>query len=152
MDFAGSVNDMSIRWSLLVVAGGVAAVLCSTPPAQASPDTDAQQAMTGDYRVVLSTGEERTWNIRPGCASPAPCVVVVGNGRAAFDATLSDGRWSFQIPYPVNMTCSSPPVTRSTWSWDAATLAGNLVQHIAAGCGQPERDETQATLTLTKIA
>jgi hypothetical protein len=68
------------------------------------------------------------------------------------NAVYDKGRWSYRIPYPINKTCSGPPITFATWSWDPVALNGTVVNHIAEGCGLPERDETRATFTLTRIS
>lgn len=145
---------------LVLVAGAVTIGVLVRPsqsPAEPDPAPDPAPAVArqaeGEYRVVFDTGEERTWELVPGCEQPreAPCLKVIGNGRAEFEAVYgADGRWSYELPYPINLTCSGPPISIDTWSWDDETLTGTVVHHIAAGCGLPERDEQYLTFTLTR--
>ncbi len=135
----------------VTVAAAAAAMAC-TEPSAAAPDP-AQEA-AGTYRLVLDSGQERTWELRPGCepSAPQPCITVSSEGSEVSNAVFDNGRWSYRIPYPVNKTCSGPPITFATWSWDPVALDGTVVNHIAEGCGLPERDETSATFTLTRIS
>jgi len=66
---------------------------------------------------------------------------------------MNDGRWQFVVPWPINKTCSSPPISTTTWSWDPSTLTGTEVNHIADGCpGVTEGDQVIANFTMTKVS
>lgn len=136
-------------------AGALAAALLACAPSGiAAPESDAAQAMAGTYRLQFDSEFEspRTWTLTAGCDGVTEsCVTVAGQGPSTFPAVLSGGRWHFDIPHPTNKTCSAPPVSISTWSWDATTLAGTLVNHIDEGCGQPARDVTVASFTLARL-
>jgi hypothetical protein len=101
--------------------------------------------LTGNYRLDTNRdpGHSWLWAIRqcpqhePGClriqAIPQP------NGQAApynAEAHLSDGRYTMNVDVPDGVRCVVQFFpSHDVYSWDAASLTGQVVSTFDTGCG-----------------
>lgn len=115
----------------LVVVGAALA-----PPAAADPSA------VGTYTFEAENGETATWNVT-SCPGDAPgCVRVFGSGnpeRASWngEAHYSVGSWFMFVQQADAILCEDGTSVpgRSTYSWDNATLAGNVSVFTGGACG-----------------
>ena len=119
-----------------LVVGGAA---LATPAA-------ADQSAVGTYSFEAENGETATWNVT-ACPGDAPgCVRVFESGNPKHaswngEARYSVGSWFMFVQQSDAILCedgSSVP-GRSTYSWDNATLAGNVSVFTGGACGAEPR-------------
>ena len=131
------MGDASVKTFAVSLALAMAA-LTLTPTAHAD-------MLVGNYRLDTNRdpGHSWIWAIRP-CTSRAPgCLTVQGvpqpNGQAApykADAYLADGHYTMTVDVPDGVRCVVlfyP--SHDVYSWDAASLGGQVVSTYDTGCG-----------------
>jgi hypothetical protein len=127
----------SVKTFILGLAFGMAA-LTLTPLARAD-------MLVGNYRLDTNRdpGHSWIWAIRP-CTSREPgCMRIQAipqpNGQAApydGDAHLSNGRYTFVVDVPDGVRCVVQFFpSHDVYSWDAASLGGEVVSSYDTGCG-----------------
>lgn len=116
----------------LVLGGAVAA----------SPVATADPSVVGTYTFEAEDGETATWNMT-ACPGDAPgCVRIFESGnpkRASWngEAHYSVGSWILFVQQADAILCedgTSAP-GRNTYSWDNATLSGNVSIMTGGACG-----------------
>ncbi|OMC45156.1 hypothetical protein A5745_15410 [Mycobacterium sp. IS-2888] len=101
--------------------------------------------LVGNYRVLTNRdpGHVWIWAIRP-CRDRSPgCVsmqaVPQPNGQAApwkADAHLSNGQYTMTVDVPDGVRCVVQFFpSHDVYTWDAASLAGQVVSTYDTGCG-----------------
>jgi hypothetical protein len=101
--------------------------------------------LVGNYRVDTNRdpGHLWIWSINL-CTPQAPgCLAVYGtpqpNGQAApyrGDAHLSNGRYTMAVDVPDGVRCVVQFFpSHDVYSWDAASLGGQVVSTFDTGCG-----------------
>ncbi len=114
------------------------AALTLTPTAHAD-------MLVGNYRLDTNRdpGHSWIWAIRP-CTSHEPgCVTIQAvpqpNGQAASyrgDAYLANGRYTMTVDVPDGVRCVVQFFpSHDVYSWDAVSLAGQVVSTFDTGCG-----------------
>ncbi|WP_201263598.1 hypothetical protein [Mycobacterium montefiorense] len=114
------------------------AALTVTPTAHAD-------MIIANYRVVTDRDPGHMWVWALGTCTPkAPgCLTIQGvpqpNGQAApwkSDAHLSNGRYTMVVDVPDGVRCTVQFFpSHDVYSWDAVTLAGEVVSTFDTGCG-----------------
>lgn len=148
------------------VAAGVALLVAATvgaPPAAAM--------YLGNYALHIPDRRDfHTWifsAISP-CREPdnskrTDCIVVVTMpqpiAKAVYthaDATLADGRYTMVIDDPFGLRCGDiyygPTIpTHDVYTWDATTLAGEMVSSFSAGCDGAPGGQRVYPISLTRM-
>lgn len=146
------MGDGSVK-ILAVSLGLTMAALTLTPTARAD-------MLVGNYRLDTNRdpGHSWIWAIRP-CTSREPgCVRIQAipqpNGQAApydGDAHLSNGRYTWDVDVPDGVRCVVwfyP--SHDVYSWDAVSLAGQVVSTFDRGCSGPPGGTTTYPFSLVR--
>ncbi|MBW0011601.1 hypothetical protein [Mycobacterium sp.] len=131
------MGEATVRLFAVSLAVTMAALIL--PPAA---HADMQVA---NYRLDTNRdpGHSWIWAVRP-CTSREPgCVRIQAipqpNGQAApyaADAHLSDGRYTMIVDVPDGVRCVIQFFpSHDVYSWDAVSLAGQVVSTFDTGCG-----------------
>ena len=120
----------------------VAAVL--TGLAASAPAGAADQDVFGTYSFTADNGESATWMLSPCADNPPGCARVTASGNAKrapwnSEAHFSVGSWILLVQQADAIRCDDGTTApgMNTYSWDAASLAGNasILPHGACGAG-----------------
>ena len=134
----------------------------TNPPSPAVPAPAAAPVgeLSGTYLFTVDTGNTTTWTMTPcgpGCTNVAATNSSAGNAPYAGQAQLSSDRWNMTSARPDAMTCDdgSRAAGTTSYSWDAATLAGAAFSQGAPGaCASTQPDGFRgptSAFTLTKV-
>lgn len=102
----------------------------------------AEPSAVGTYTFTAEDGESATWNLTPCVGNTPGCVRVseTGNSKRApwsGEAHYSVGSWILFVQQSDAILCddgTSAP-GQNTYSWDNATLSGNVSIFNAGACG-----------------
>jgi hypothetical protein len=131
-----SVKTSAVSLALAFLVGGAA--LTVTPTAHAD-------MLVGNYTANTDRdrGHNWLWAVRP-CTNREPACLTIQavpqpNGQAAWynaDAHLSNGRYTMTVDVPDGVRCVVQFFpSHDVYSWDAASLSGELVTTYDTGCG-----------------
>jgi hypothetical protein len=147
----------------LIIAVLVASAVAVSPPASAM--------YYGNYAVHIPDRRDFhtwIWSAVTPCQNPdrtkkADCVNILTVpqpiAKAVYtnaDATLADGRYTMTIDDPFGLRCGDiyygPTIpTHDVYTWDATTLAGELVSSFAVGCDGAPGSAFTYPFTLTRM-
>jgi hypothetical protein len=121
---------------MAVVATVVAGLVAAAPAGAADPD------IFGTYSFTADNGESATWLLSPCADSPPGCARVAASGNAmrapwTAEAHFSVGSWILLVQQPDAIRCEDGTTVpgMNTYSWDAASLAGNASILTRGACG-----------------
>ena len=118
----------------------------------ASADINGAYSFSGTYLVHLdgAAGVPTTWTAHSICAEAGGCVARISSStRWSGDAALAGGVWSMKVDRTDGQHC--PDGGRysevQTWSWDAATLTGEVsgTSTDAGACPEAPADSFELT-------
>ncbi len=108
----------------------------------AAPAGAADQDVFGTYSFTADNGESSTWLLSPCADNPPGCARVTASGNAQrapwnAEAHFSVGSWILFVQQSDAIRCEDGTTVpgMNTYSWDAASLAGNASILTHGACG-----------------
>jgi len=122
---------------IAAVAAVAAGLVCAVPAGAADPD------VFGTYSFTADNGESSTWLLGPCADNPPGCARVTASGDAkrapwSAEAHFSVGSWILFVQQSDAIRCEDGTTApgMNTYSWDAASLAGNASILTRGACGE----------------
>lgn len=138
---------IAMKAGAVLAAVGVAVVAGVAPPAAATMYLGNYAVNIPDRRdfhtwiwSALTPCEEKDRTPIPNCINVLTIPQPVAKAQYTnANATMVDGRWTMTVDDPFGLRCGNiyygPTIpTHDVYSWDATTLAGQMVSSFAVGC------------------
>ena len=138
----------------MIVSRGMTAAAIAAVSALGFASPAWADVFSGTYALNLNgaTGAPTSWTAQSACPPSGGCVAhITSSSGWSGDAQLAGDRWTMTVDRPDGQSCpdGSRRSELQTWSWDTASLTGQVsgISTDPAACAQGPSN----SFTLTKV-